>query len=333
MLTLLQNKRIRRKTDRNLLTILVWVYFLQIYDKTVFGYGNTYGLSKDLGLVKKDYSLASSMTSIATLCWQPFSAYIIVRYNPRYLMTIFVFCWGTSAACMAAANGRSSLLATRFLLGLFEAANIPLFSMLTATWYRRAEQPLRVCAWFITNSAATIVAALVSYGFGHIDSETWKPWQSIYLSAGVITVLTAPIVWWRLDADLSTARFWSDDYERDQAVERLRANQTGLGSREFKWVQVREMFLDPKSWLFASLICIPNIAAHVANTFGPTLIKALGFDTKTATLLNIPFGALQAVGILAGSWAAARFKIKSAMLLILCALTMSGGIMMYVAES
>jgi MFS family permease len=146
------------------LSLLVWVYFLQIYDKTIFGYGNSFGLSADLHLVNQQYSLASSMTSIATLAWQPFSAFIIVRFNPRYLMTIFVFCWGTSAACMAASNGVASLLATRFLLGLFEAANIPLFSMLTASWYRRAEQPLRVCAWFITNSAATIVAALVSYG-------------------------------------------------------------------------------------------------------------------------------------------------------------------------
>lgn len=146
------------------MSILVWVYFLQIYDKTIFGYGNSFGLSADLGLVKQQYSLASSMTSIATLAWQPFSSFIIVRYPPRYLMTIFVFCWGASAACMAAVSNAHGLLATRFLLGLFEAANIPLFSMLTASWYRRAEQPLRVCAWFITNSAATIVAALVSYG-------------------------------------------------------------------------------------------------------------------------------------------------------------------------
>lgn len=36
---MIQNKRIRRKTDKYLLSLLVWVYFLQIYDKTVFGYG------------------------------------------------------------------------------------------------------------------------------------------------------------------------------------------------------------------------------------------------------------------------------------------------------
>ena len=41
------NKRIRRKTDRVILAILVWVYFLQILDKSVLGYGATFGLQKD----------------------------------------------------------------------------------------------------------------------------------------------------------------------------------------------------------------------------------------------------------------------------------------------
>lgn len=118
------------------MTILVWVYFLQIYDKTVFGYGNTFGLSDNLKLVKSDYSLASSMTSIATLAWQPFSAYIIVRFPPRYIMTVCVFCWGTSAACMAAATNARELLACRFLLGLFEGMSIALCLAWCWNWVR-----------------------------------------------------------------------------------------------------------------------------------------------------------------------------------------------------
>lgn len=70
-----------------------------------------------------------------------------------------------------------------------------------------------------------------------------------------------------------------------------------------------------------------------ANTFGPTLIKGLGFSTQNSSLLNIPFGAVQAISILAGSYAAARFKIKSAMLVVQCCFTLAGGAMMYVAES
>jgi hypothetical protein len=142
--------------------------------------------------------------------------------------------------------------------------------------------------------------ALTSIVSGHITNPHFKPWQALYLISGVITVLTAPVVWFRLDSDIATARFWKDDRERDQAIERLRANQTGTGSREFKGAQVAEVLYDPKSWLFGGLICIPNIGAwqyescarnnvadktdkfsgaQISNTFGPTLIKDLGFNT------------------------------------------------------
>lgn len=40
-----QDRYIRRKTDKRILTILIWVYFLQILDKSVLGYGNVFGLS------------------------------------------------------------------------------------------------------------------------------------------------------------------------------------------------------------------------------------------------------------------------------------------------
>jgi hypothetical protein len=37
-------------------------------------------------------------------------------------------------------------------------------SILTAQWYRRSEQPLRVAAWYSMNGTATIFAALFSFG-------------------------------------------------------------------------------------------------------------------------------------------------------------------------
>jgi MFS family permease len=68
-------------------------------------------------------------------------------------------------------------MAARFFLGLFEAGCLPLFSIITSHWYRRAEQPIRVAAWYGTNGLATIVAAALSYGLGHIKSDLLKEWQ------------------------------------------------------------------------------------------------------------------------------------------------------------
>jgi MFS family permease len=171
------SKRIRRKTDRTILIVLCWVYFLQILDKTVLGYGATFGLREDTYLTGNQYSLVGSIAPIAQLAWQPFSTWLIVRVPHRILAPILVLGWGIAQACMAACHNFGGLMATRFLLGLFEAGCLPLFSIITAQWYRRAEQPLRVAAWYSTNGLATIIAAALSYGLARIQSDVLKEWQ------------------------------------------------------------------------------------------------------------------------------------------------------------
>ncbi|ORY23616.1 major facilitator superfamily domain-containing protein [Naematelia encephala] len=307
------NARIRRKTDKRILTILIWVYFLQTLDKTVLGYGNVFGLSTDAHLVNSQYSLISTMNAIAQLGWQPFSSYLIVKVPARTLMPILVFGWGVAQACMAASTSFGALVATRFLLGLFEAGCLPLFSILTAQWYRRSEQPIRVAAWYSANGIATMVAAIISFGLGHVNSEHIAGWQLIFIVVGVITCASAPFVWWFLDSDVASARFL-DGHEKAMGIERLRANQTGTGSNEFKWTQVWEMAYDPKSYLWLVMALLLNIGASVTNAFGPTLIANFGFDKYVTALLNMPFGFLQFVCILVASYAVQKWRFKSIVL-------------------
>ncbi|BEI80309.1 hypothetical protein CcaverHIS002_0108380 [Cutaneotrichosporon cavernicola] len=314
-LTQEDNDRIRHKTDKRILSILIWIYFLQILDKSVLGLGNVWGLSQDTGLKGQDYSTIASINAIAQLAWQPFSSYLLVRVPARHLMTGMVLGWGIAATCMAAAHNFGGLLATRFLLGLFEAGCLPLFGMLTAQWYRRAEQPSRVAAWYSTNGLATIFGSFLSWALGHVKNEHVKAWQLIFIIVGVITVLSAPLVWFVLDSDIESARFL-DEREKAQAYERLRANNTGTGSHEYKFSQVWEMFYDPKSWLWLFMSLLLNIGASVSNAFGPTLIAGFGFDKGTTSLLNIPFGALQFIAIIAASYAAQVWRLKGAVLAI-----------------
>jgi len=177
-----QNKRIRRKTDKVILSILVWVYFLQILDKTILGYSAIFGLQEDNNLTGNQYSLVGSIAPIAQLAWQPFSSILIVKVPHRILMSALVLGWGIAQAATPACHSFGGLLADRFFLGLFEAGCLPLFSVITAQWYRRSEQPLRVAAWYGTNGLATIVAAALSYGLGSIQSPHLAPWQMSVVS-------------------------------------------------------------------------------------------------------------------------------------------------------
>ncbi|KIY31863.1 hypothetical protein I305_05828 [Cryptococcus gattii E566] len=330
--TVEDDKRIRRLTDKYILSLLVWVYFLQILDKTILGYANTFGMSSDTHLVKNEYSLLGSVNAIVQLAWQPFSSYLIVKVPARYLMPAMVFGWGAAQACMAAAHNFGGLMVSRALLGLFEAGCLPLFSLLTAQWYRRSEQPVRVAAWYSTNGLATIVAAILSFGLSHVSSPHIKVWQLIFIICGGITCLTAPIIYFFIDADVPSARFLSEE-DKAKGIERLRANQTGTGTNEFKLSHVWELFYDVKSYLFLALALLLNVGASVTTIFGPTLIKGFGFNSRITSLLNMPFGFLQFLAILAGCYAAYKFKLKSAVLASFVIPVIVGLVLLYVENS
>lgn len=294
----------------------------------MLGYAALFGLTEATHLTDSQYSFVGSIAPIAQLAWQPFSSFLIVKVPHRILMPCLCLGWGIAQACMVACKNYGDLLATRFFLGLFEAGCLPLFSVITSQWFRRAEQPLRVAAWYSTNGIATIVASALSFGLGHIPSTTLESWQIIFLFTGLVTIVSAPFVYWRLDNDIPSARFLTEE-EKPKAIERLRANQTGTGTREFKSSHLLEMLLEPKTYLWVGLALLNNVGASVTNTFGPLILDGLGFDPYKTSLLNIPFGALQFIVIIFASWAAQQWKIKSVVLASLTIPVIAGLAMLY----
>lgn len=186
---------------------------------------------------------------------------------------------------------------------------------------------MRIAARYSTNDIATMFASILSFGLGHITSHV-HAWQIIFIFVGVMTCLTAPFVYWLVDSDVASARFF-DEREKAMAIERLRANQTGTGSNEFKWAHVWEMIYDVKSYLFLSMTLLLNIGAAVTTAFGPTLIANFGFDKYVTSLLNLPFGALQFICIIVASYAAAKWKYKAPVLAMFMVPVVAGLAMLY----
>lgn len=174
---------------------------------------------------------------------------------------------------------------------------------------------------------------------GH-DTDYNLPWPCadqvmfrIFLFVGLLTIISAPVVYWRLDNDVSTARFLTE-LERAQGMERLRANQTGTGSTEFKFSHVLEAALEPKTYLWVGMAMLLNIGASVTNIFGPLILGGLGYDKYTTTLLTMPFGALQMIVILLASYMAQTARLKGAVLVIFMIPVVAGlGILYAVART
>lgn len=121
---------------------------------TDIGYANLLGLSTDLKLVGTQYALLSTVLSAVQLGWQPFSSYLLVRVQPRVLMTTLVFCWGAVEAGFGGASSWSALMPLRALLGLFEAGCRCAFVFLLL-WPRSRLEPaeltiVQVCPYSVS---------------------------------------------------------------------------------------------------------------------------------------------------------------------------------------
>jgi len=319
------NKRILRKTDIYMLSLLCMVYFLQSADKGIIGLTAVYGLKKDAKLEGNDYSNIGNIGYYAQLAVQPIAAWVLVKLRYRQVLPVIIICWGISvAAGLAGSRNYAGLLASRFLLGAFEAAVVPLFSMITIAFYRRSEQPFRVACWYSCYGLSTFLSAPIVYGFGRIHSTTLYRYQVVYLFFGLLTIVIGSVTYWWAHDSPGEARFLSPE-DRLKAVDRVKANQQGIVSHKFNWKQVAEAFTELKYWLFMIMVIAVNAGASVSSVFGSIILQNLaGFTPDQAVLLNMPSGALQFVSILAASYLAYRFKRKSPFLLGLVSIVIVG---------
>lgn len=228
---------------------------------------------------------------------------------------------------MAACTNFSSLLAMRFLLGSFEAMIAPSCLAVTQMWWRRSEQTLRASYWNAMNGVTFIVGSLVTYGLGHVMSDKIYRYQTIFIFCGVCTVIFgAAFLVFMPDSPMEAK--YLNERERVIAVERLRANQMGVASRQWKWDHVKETFTDVKTLLWFILIVAISIASGGISTFGNLILKDFGFTNFNAILFSMPTGVIQIVMIIGSAWIATRIGRKGVVMTGLACFPTVGTVLM-----
>lgn len=187
---------------------------------------------------------------------QPLAAFILVKLPTGKVIAAAILLWGTSLAIMSACTTFSSLLGLRFMLGSFEAMIAPSCVAVTQMWWRRGEQTLRTSYWNAMNGVTFIVGSLCTYGLGHIHSQVMFRYQIVFLFCGLLTVAYSFVVLFLMPDSPMEAKYLTER-EKVIAVERLRANQMGIATREWRWDHVWETLLDLKTWCwFVAIVAI-----------------------------------------------------------------------------
>lgn len=76
----------------------------------------------------------------------------------------------------AASHAFAPIMALRFFSGAFEAVADACFTLMTAMFYTRAEQPWRIAIWYSFNGVGIAGGGLLGYAIGHIKGElaSWR---------------------------------------------------------------------------------------------------------------------------------------------------------------
>lgn len=101
----------------------------------------------------------------------------------------------------------------------------------------------------------------MAWGFAKHDAAgdfSIPGWKILFIFLGGVTIVLGIAVLLFLPDSPKDARFLNEQ-DRVLVIERIRANQTGIGTKVHKWYQVREALLDPLTWCYCTFAVAMNI--------------------------------------------------------------------------
>ncbi|KAK8080101.1 hypothetical protein PG997_007919 [Apiospora hydei] len=272
----------------------------EFLDKSSINFAVVFGLKKGTNLQNQDYAWLSSIFYFGYLFAQYPAGYLLQRLPTAKFIGSTIIVWGVLLITTPACTNFAGIAANRFLLGVSEAVVNPGFVLVMSMWYRGAEQPLRLVAYYSMNGVAGIFGGLLGYAIGHITSGPLPgQWMYIFLIFGAVSLAWGVVfLVWMPDLP-SRARFLAED-ERVVAVERVAANRQGVKNHHFKTYQMWQCLRDLKTWI----LFVMSIAAQIPNasqsSFQSTILETFGFDALETQYMQIP-GSAVLVGLDPGS--------------------------------
>ncbi|KAL2882797.1 hypothetical protein SGCOL_002009 [Colletotrichum sp. CLE4] len=292
-----EERRLVRKVDWMILPYISVCYVFFYIDKTTLSYAAIFGIQSDLDLKGTEYSWLSSIFYFGFLIWALPTNFMLQKFPIAKYLGLNIFAWGTFLMLQAAAPNFGALAALRAISGAAEACADPAFMIITSMWYTRREQPIKIGLWYTANGIGIALGGLLGYGIGNIKGALVS-WKYEFIIVGTLCCAWGIVIAVFLPDNPITSNKLTNR-EKKIVVERLRENQTGVENKTLKLYQVREAFTDYKLYFFFTIALLQAIVNGGTSNFGTLIIKGFKFSTLITAVLQIPYGAIIFIAILA----------------------------------
>ncbi|ETS74856.1 hypothetical protein PFICI_13340 [Pestalotiopsis fici W106-1] len=293
-----EERAVVKKLDRVIMPLMALVYFFQYLDKQSINYASVFGISQDLDLISGEFSWAISLFYFGQLVSEYPAAYLMSRFPVVRFVGICIILLGIVAGCLGATQNFTGLGAVRFLLGFTEGAVAPSFMIITSTWYKREENPIRVAVWVCMFGVSQVAGGLLMYGIGlsHMSISTWRV---MFIVCGGLTVVSGILFLVFMPLGPSTAWFLKE-HERKLAVERLAWDRATRDRSEINWNQVKEALTDPRTLLYGFMALFITIPTPIVK-FSSKVISGFGYTPLQTMLIGLPSGGVSFILIWIGA--------------------------------
>ncbi|KAK5200713.1 hypothetical protein LTR16_005158 [Cryomyces antarcticus] len=162
-------KKLLRKVDLRVVPSLFLLFLLAFLDRTNIGNAKIQGLVEDLHMKGQDYNIALFIFFIPYILFEVPSNIIIKKVAPSTWLSLIMTLWGIATVGQGLVKNFGSLVACRFLVGLFEAGLFPGCVYIISMYYQRMELQRRLSLFF----CASILAGAFG-GVSGLPSSRWN---------------------------------------------------------------------------------------------------------------------------------------------------------------
>ncbi|KAH3675894.1 hypothetical protein WICMUC_002464 [Wickerhamomyces mucosus] len=282
-------KELLKKIDWHIVPFQSAIYFLLFMDKALLNYAGVMGIKNNLK--GNDFANLGTVFNATYIIGELVCGYLLQRFPLSKILSALLFFWGIVLGCHAAADTYASLMVVRVVLGFLESSAPVALIAINGQYYSKAEQAQRVGYYSTQVGTATIIGALLSFGFQKIHSR-FAAYKILFLMFGSFSIVLGVLVYLYLPDNSVSAWFLTEE-EKTLVVEHIRPNQTSAENKKFKWYQIKELlFHDKLFWLFIFAAICSQIVTGAVGVFSVSITATFFESNEISALLQIPIGAL-----------------------------------------
>ncbi|KAJ2741444.1 hypothetical protein GGI20_005184 [Coemansia sp. BCRC 34301] len=285
------------KVDMRILVYAIVLCVLNQSDRGSIGVAKVVGLEDDLGMVKNDFNIATTLFTVGYLSLEMFSNFILKRVGASRLLPTLGVLWGIVCALQGVIRTKTQLFVMRLLLGMAECGFTTGILLILSFFYPKHKLTTRTGLFYLSSPLANVVSGPLASALSHIHHPYIKRWQWVFIIEGAITVLVALFGYHILQDHPEKCKFLSN--EEKQFIVKYKQREGTLGgsqhlSRQDTWRALSDWQL----WCMTIATFSTCAAAGSVSVFAPEVINELGFTSAQAQAMSALPSACGAIAIL-----------------------------------